>query len=248
MLLPPLAEQHRLAARLREQLAAVADARTALQAQLAATAALPAAHLREIFESEETQDWQVQTLGEISETIDYGFTASADHSLKSPKFLRITDIQDGRVDWTLVPGCQIKDSEVSANRLHHGDIVFARTGATTGKSLLLVSPPPAVFASYLIRTRLRDHAAPEFVSLYLQSDNYWDQIKLSARGGAQPGCNASQLAQVKVPLPPLRRQRVLAAELEARFAEIATLRIALEARLAAVERLPAALLREVFGG
>jgi type I restriction enzyme S subunit len=47
--LPPLAEQHRLAARLREQLAAVADARAALQAQLAAVERLPAALLREVF-------------------------------------------------------------------------------------------------------------------------------------------------------------------------------------------------------
>jgi len=69
--------------------------------------------------------------------IDYGFTASADYSVEEPRFLRITDIQKGLVNWEVMPGCTITTDEEAANKLADGDIVFARTGATTGKSFLM---------------------------------------------------------------------------------------------------------------
>ena len=80
--------------------------------------------------------------------------------------LRITDIQDDRVDWESVPYCKIEKADLPKYRLASGDIVFARTGATTGKSFLVHNPPDAVFASYLIRLRLLDkELLPEFVAL-----------------------------------------------------------------------------------
>ena len=68
--LPPLAEQRRIAGRLREQLAEVAKARTAVQAQLAAAQALPAAALREVFDSD--QGWESKRLGEVLSDIQAG--------------------------------------------------------------------------------------------------------------------------------------------------------------------------------
>ncbi|MGN6507411.1 MAG: restriction endonuclease subunit S, partial [Tepidisphaeraceae bacterium] len=87
-------------------------------------------------------------LGDISSTIDYGVTASAVNSPVGPKFLRITDIQDGAVDWDTVPWCDCSEREAASSQLQDGDIVFARTGATTGKSFLIrQAPSKSVFAS-----------------------------------------------------------------------------------------------------
>ena len=94
--------------------------------------------------------WKWVRLGDVCARVDYGFTASADFSIKEPRLLRITDIQNGSVNWEMVPGCKITASEEAVNRLSDGDIVIARTGATTGKSFLIKKPPRAVFASYLI--------------------------------------------------------------------------------------------------
>ena len=95
--------------------------------------------------------WATISLGEISQ-IGYGVTASASRDVVGPKFLRITDIQEGAVDWNLVPYCICSRREEEASRLSVGDILFARTGATTGKSFLIrTDPGNAVFASYLIR-------------------------------------------------------------------------------------------------
>ncbi len=192
--------------------------------------------------------WRWVRLGELCVRIDYGFTASADFSVSEPRFLRITDIQNGQVHWEMVPGCKITDDEVLANRLRDGDIVFARTGATTGKSFLIQNPPLAVFASYLIRLRVKSECDPEFLSLFFQGPEYWQQIRIQARGGAQPNFNASMLAALNVRLPPLAEQRRIAGRLREQLAEVAKARTAVQAQLAAAQALPAAALREVFDG
>jgi type I restriction enzyme, S subunit len=157
-----------------------------------------------------------QRLEEIAESVDYGVTASAANSPIGPKFLRITDIQDGQVDWNSVPYCECDGRASEASRLKAGDIVFARTGATTGKSYLIDQcPENSVFASYLIRVRLKKIANPNFVSHFFQSDDYWKQITKGVRGAAQPGVNATTLKQLQIPLPPLAEQKRIAAILDA---------------------------------
>jgi type I restriction enzyme S subunit len=243
---PPLKEQRRIAVRLREQLSILAQARTALEVQLAAAESLPAAHLRAVFESEEAGLWPAKKLGDVCHRIEYGFTASADFTINDPRFLRITDIQNGRVEWTDVPGCKIAEREIEQHGLKDGDIVFARTGATTGKSFLIRDPPRAVFASYLIRLRLRNDVIPAFIAFFLQSDSYWRQIRAGARGGAQPNFNGSMVARIELRLPPIEIQRALAARLDSEFSAADALGGAISAKLADVEKLPAALLREAF--
>ena len=121
--------------------------------------------------------WGFKELGAVS-AINYGYTESASNEPIGPRFLRITDIQDDRVDWERVPYCRIEGVDLPKYRLASGDIVFARTGATTGKSFLVEEPPEAVFASYLIRLRLLDKTLlPEFVSLFFQTAGYWKSIK-----------------------------------------------------------------------
>ncbi|MDF1723263.1 MAG: restriction endonuclease subunit S [Alcanivorax sp.] len=155
-------------------------------------------------------------LQEIADKVDYGVTASAVDSPVGPKFLRITDIQDGRVDWKSVPWCDCSDRANAASKLSAGDIVFARTGATTGKSYLIEScPDNAVFASYLIRLRLNNRADPSYISHFFQTQDYWSQISKSSRGVAQPGVNASKLKSLEVPLPPLEEQKRIAKILDA---------------------------------
>lgn len=153
-------------------------------------------------------------LNDVCERIDYGFTASADFSIKEPRLLRITDIQDGAVDWSRVPGCEIRLEEEGGNRLAVGDIVVARTGATTGKSFLIKHTPRAVFASYLIRLRPSREVLPEYLFEFLQSKIYWAQIGRSVRGAAQGGVNATVLGGLRLSLPGLSEQQRIAQQLE----------------------------------
>lgn len=151
--------------------------------------------------------WQWCALGDLALTIDYGHTSSAVDTPEGPRFLRITDIQDGRVDWLSVPGCTLDPGDAEKYQLISGDLVFARTGATTGKSFLIENPPTAVFASYLIRLRLAPELYPKFVAYYFQSTDYWRQISSKKTGSAQPGVNATILKSVDVPIAPDGEQR-----------------------------------------
>lgn len=246
--LPPLSEQKRIAAILNEQMAAVERARAATEAQLEAAKALPAAHLRAVFTSPEAQHWPVKRVSELCSGIDYGFTASADFGVAEPRFLRITDIQDGHVDWHKVPGCQISAEEELAKTLAEGDIVFARTGATTGKSFLVKQPPRAVFASYLIRLRPSSQVTADYMYAFFQSDGYWEQIRARARGGAQPNVNATLLGALTLPVPPLVEQQRIVAQVNEQMAQAEKVRRELDDQLTAINALPAALLRRAFSG
>jgi type I restriction enzyme S subunit len=127
-------------------------------------------------------------LDAVADSIDYGHTASAIMTALGPKFLRITDIQDGRVDWASVPFCVASPQQETASKLDIGDIVFARTGATTGKSFLIREcPERAVFASYLIRVRPNREIRSDFLARFFETQDYWAQIARNMRGAAQCG-------------------------------------------------------------
>jgi type I restriction enzyme S subunit len=166
--------------------------------------------------------WQAKELAAVS-AINYGYTESARSEPVGPQFLRITDIQNDRVDWESVPYCKIENADLSKYRLASGDIVFARTGATTGKSFLVNDPPDAVFASYLIRLRLLDkNLLPQFVSFFFQTPDYWQAIKDGSSGSAQGGFNATKLGAMRIPVPPLAEQERIVGLLDEAFAGIAT--------------------------
>jgi type I restriction enzyme S subunit len=102
----------------------------------------------------------------------------------------------------------------------HGDLVFARTGATTGKSYLIRDCPSAVFASYLIRVRAAQEVEPALLHAYFQTPTYWRHIEGKLSGNAQPGCNASKLAELIVPIPPVAEQRRIVDKVEVLLAQV----------------------------
>ena len=160
--------------------------------------------------------WPSAAVADIAESIDYGLTASSTAASVGPKFLRITDIQNGNVNWDEVPFCIATDGPKKQHQLQVGDIVFARTGATTGKSYLIkYCPVDAVFASYLIRVRPNAKVDPVYLSHFFRSSWYWAQVERAARGVAQPGINASVLASLRMPLPPMAEQRRISTILNA---------------------------------
>ena len=180
--------------------------------------------------------WRRVAVKDMADSIQYGHTASAIQREDGPRFLRITDIQDGRVDWDAVPSCDIPADEIPKYRLAAGDLVFARTGATTGKSFLIGDCPEAVFASYLIRVRVSSGVDSRYLATFFQSPDYWNQIEGGKRGIGQPNVNGKVLGEIQFPLAPLPEQRRIVAEIEKQFTR-------LEAGVAALRRVQANLKR-----
>ena len=163
------------------------------------------------------KEWRKLKLGDIA-VISYGYTAKASVENVGSKFLRITDIQNDMVNWSSVPYCQITEDNFNKYKLIAQDIVFARTGATTGKSYLVCDPPEVVAASYLIRLRVQDPTvSAKFISKYFQTREYWDSVSSGISGSAQGGFNASKLSALAIPIPPLPEQKRIVAILAEAF-------------------------------
>ena len=165
--------------------------------------------------------WERVLLGDISSDISYGFTASSTEKPVGPRMLRITDIQDNAVNWKTVPYCKIDDKEVDKYLLSANDIVFARTGATVGKSFLIPNNVSnSVYASYLIRVRLQEGIDPKYISYFFLSGDYWNQIRENQAGIGQPNVNGSKLKKLEVPLAPPEQQKRIVAKIEELFSHI----------------------------
>ena len=154
-------------------------------------------------------------LGELCSDISYGYTATASSKPIGPKFLRITDIVSDRINWESVPYCEIEDSKKDKYTLGIGDIVIARTGATTGYNQIIRSNVLSVFASYLIRCKLKQSIAyPFFISCVLQSAYWRNFIEGVKARSAQPGANAKDFSSFRILLPTLPEQKAIASLLE----------------------------------
>ena len=185
---------------------------------------------------ENEKGWEVKKLKEIAtEKLSYGSGASAVPFNTSVRYIRITDINEYG---------ELKDEKVSPNifeekyLLAEGDILFARSGATVGKTYLHKrNKIPCIYAGYLIRLRPNEKLVlPNYVYYYTKSNYYKSFICANQRVVAQPNINAKQYGDLELPLPPLPLQQLFAhriEQIEHQKAEVQKAIIDLETLLAA---------------
>jgi type I restriction enzyme S subunit len=193
------------------------------------------------------EDWEVSRLGDcLISAPDYGINAPAvPYSDKLPVYIRITDISDdGRFSKESVTSVECADIERYS--LNAGDLVFARTGASVGKSYLYdPDDGKPVFAGFLIRVRPNPTKLDSrFLSAYVQTGRYWKWVRAVSMRSGQPGINGTEYAQLPIPLPPFPEQRAIAAVLFDMDAEIG----ALEARRDKTRALKQGMMQELLTG
>ncbi len=145
--------------------------------------------------------WRVCVIRDLAGNIQYGFTQSASPDRAGPRFLRITDIQGGKVNWATVPSCEVTPEEHEKYRLKPGDVLVARTGASTGENIYLSHAPDAVFASYLVRFQFLDLATARLVGAFMRTQAYFEYVAGGIGGSAQPNASAQVLAGAQLVLP-----------------------------------------------
>jgi type I restriction enzyme S subunit len=157
--------------------------------------------------------WEWTTINAISKSILYGVSESAKTNGKY-RLLRITDIQNNNVQWDSVPYTDFDENKAKLYLLSDGDILFARTGATVGKSYLVQGlTEEAIYASYLIRVQTYDAVLPQYVKFYFESGYYWEQIEQGSVGVGQPNVNGTILGNLHIPIPPIHEQDRIVSEL-----------------------------------
>ncbi len=243
--LPPFAEQGRIVAAIEEHFSRLDAAETAAQTALTKLDLLRRAVLGAAFSGRHTDDWEWSTLGAVCEKPQYGWTTKSTVGKGLP-YLRTSDISDGKLDWCSIPICLDKPSDLAKYRLHDEDIVVSRAGSV-GVSLMIQNPPEAVFASYLIRLRVRS-ALPRYIGHFLKSPRYWEAISDAKAGIAVQNVNAKKLAAIQVPLPPLAEQQRIVAAIEEHFSRINAAESALQKLLDKVAALRRSILAAAFSG
>jgi type I restriction enzyme S subunit len=258
--LPPLAEQHRIVAKIEELFSELDKGIETLKTAQQQLKVYRQAVLKYAFEGKLTnpdvkegelpEGWVKTTVKQFAESIQYGYTESSSKEVIGPKFLRITDIQDNKVKWSSVPYCKIDNSEKSKYLLKDGDLVFARTGATVGKSFLIKGQiPESVFASYLIRVRFPKEVSDFYVWFYFQSPFYWQQIIDKSVGTGQPNVNGTRLGELEVIFPKsLKEQNFIVQEIESRLSVCDKIEESIEQGLQQAEALRQSILKKAFEG
>ena len=160
------------------------------------------------------EDWSVQPLKKyLLENPKYGLGAAAvDFNSNYPTYLRITDIDEA--------GNLIKEGLKSVDHLdsskyflEEGEIVFARTGASVGKSYLFNKKDGAlVYAGFLIKIKPDPKKlSPNYLSNYVTTAKYWDWVAANSLRSGQPGINSQEYGSLPIPVPPtLNEQKAIA--------------------------------------
>ncbi len=172
--------------------------------------------------------WVSTTIGELLGKLQYGLTTSATHDTEGPRFLRITDIHDGLINWDTVPSCELTTDDFEKYKLNDGDIVFARTGSIE-KACMIRRPPAAVFASYLIRGKPPLREISHWLHYFVNSHAYRKQAWALSAGIGRANLNARNLSTITLLLPPLPEQRRIVEAIESYLSR-------LDAAIAALER------------
>ncbi|HVS39957.1 MAG TPA: restriction endonuclease subunit S [Gemmataceae bacterium] len=252
--LPPLPEQERITKRVTEQLAAVERSRGASQARLAAAEALPAAYLRQVFEGPEAGEWPVvavQNFAEVNGGVQKSPARSA-HSFHRP-YLTVRNVQRGSLDLSNVERFEVTTAELGRLRLCRGDILIVEGNGSPdqiGRNAIFdIEGEEWVHQNHVIRVRLTEAADCHYVSRYLNSDA--GRLQMLERARSTSGLytlSVEKVNSLEVPLPPPALQKRIAADLSRRLADVERLTASLRGEFAAIQALPAAILRAAFNG
>ena len=257
--LPPLPEQQRIVKKLDALFARIDEAIQLVEANLDLIPSLKMALLEKAFKGQLFGEvalgknglplgWMKEQVKELSSSIQYGYTGKKQDA-KNYYYVRITDIQGGQINWNNVPYSDISSKDAPKYTLNQGDILFARTGATVGKSYLFNDNVDAIFASYLIRVVVNQKIiTPAFIYKFFQSHSYWRQVSNQVVGAAQPNVNGKKLGNLYITFPSIKEQNKIVNKLNQLFQNIDQLKTENQSKRKHLQDLKKSLLEQAFQG
>ncbi|WP_412921389.1 restriction endonuclease subunit S [Lactococcus raffinolactis] len=155
-------------------------------------------------------DWEQRKLGDLATSFEYGLNASAKSFDGTHKYIRITDIDDSsrKFNSQSLTSPDIDLSSADNHKLKNGDILFARTGASVGKSYIYADSDGLVYyAGFLIRARIKSGVDSNFVFQHTLTSSYENFIRVTSQRSGQPGVNAKEYSTFEISVPSYEEQR-----------------------------------------
>lgn len=253
--LPPLPEQKRIAAILTEQMMAIEKARAAAEARLEAAKALPTAYLREVFESEEAKGWKRKRVGDfLAGPLRTGISKPS-LPTSEKECLTLSAVRNGLLDLTAKKPVDVTDREAKGNWITvnafyvvrgNGNLSLVGRGALAPAAI----PEPVLYPDLLIEVIPDPRVViPDYLSTVWNTREVREDIEGRARTSAGiHKINLKNLGDISIPVPSLDQQGMIAQRMRESVGNVTTLQQGLREEVAAIESLPAALLRRAFAG
>lgn len=149
-------------------------------------------------------DWELKSLSDVSEKFEYGLNAQATTFDGINKYIRITDIDDESRKFILddITSPNICFENCEKYKLSTGDILFARTGASVGKTYIYLEEDGLVyFAGFLIRAKVKDTFDANFIFTNTLTERFNKFVLLTSQRSGQPGINAKEYGEYEFYCP-----------------------------------------------
>ena len=157
-----------------------------------------------------TDSWEDRKLGDLATSFEYGLNASAKEFDGIHKYIRITDIDDSsrKFDHESLTSPDIDLSSADNYKLQYGDILFARTGASVGKTYIYSDSDGLVYyAGFLIRARIKSGVDSNFIFQHTLTSSYENFIRVTSQRSGQPGVNAKEYSIFEISVPSYEEQQ-----------------------------------------
>ena len=190
-------------------------------------------------------EWGKVKLKDVTESIEYGLNASAKEFDGENKYIRITDIDDvsRKFKEDSLTSPDINVSECDNYLLCEKDILFARTGASVGKTYLYDKKDGKVyFAGFLIRARIKDKFDSKFIFQNTLTDRFTQYVKVTSQRSGQPGVNGKEYGEYELYLPKYEEQQAIGSY----FSNLDNLINSHQEKISQLETLKKKLLQDMF--
>ncbi|MFC2471425.1 restriction endonuclease subunit S [Streptococcus oralis] len=190
-------------------------------------------------------EWEKVKLKDVTESIEYGLNASAKEFDGENKYIRITDIDDvsRKFKEDSITSPDINVSECDNYLLCEKDILFARTGASVGKTYLYdIKDGKVYFAGFLIRARIKEKFDSKFIFQNTLTDRFTQYVKVTSQRSGQPGVNGKEYGGYELYIPKYKEQQAIGAY----FSNLDNLINSYQEKISQLETLKKKLLQDMF--
>ena len=190
-------------------------------------------------------EWEKVKLKDVTESIEYGLNASAKEFDGENKYIRITDIDDvsRKFKEDSITSPDINVSECDNYLLCEKDILFARTGASVGKTYHYdIKDGKVYFAGFLIRARIKEKFDSKFIFQNTLTDRFTQYVKVTSQRSGQPGVNGKEYGEYELYLPKYEEQQAIGTY----FSNLDNLINSYQEKISQLETLKKKLLQDMF--